>query len=262
MITLNPTSGCEKDFIDTYDLHRRPVRLPSAEHPVKTGCAGVGADGYPHLRQQYGGCTGRQLHHMAAYHHVAGISPTAVTGDIGVPLCKSCMATGHIGTKITVLKQSEADAVAATWQAMNLLLREAVVGTAGHATVWANAVFGATAENGRNGVIIFPDNYTQLTSSVAPVNINTAKAAYDANTYSYDAWKATEAAGSVFLPAGGAYTGATPLNHEAGGYYWSSTKSPTTNNAYAVYFKADDLVPKSNPDRHYRYSVRLVKDVQ
>jgi hypothetical protein len=64
------------------------------------------------------------------------------------------MATGLIGTKITVLKQGETDAAAATWQAANLLLREPVVGAAEHATVWADAVFGAAAENGVNHTAI------------------------------------------------------------------------------------------------------------
>jgi hypothetical protein len=91
---------------------------------------------------------------MTAYHHVAGTGPTTITGDILVYLRKCTMAACLVGTQVTVLKQSEADAGRTAWQAVDFLLREPVVGDAGHATVWADAVFGAAAENGVNHTVI------------------------------------------------------------------------------------------------------------
>ena len=91
---------------------------------------------------------------MAAYHHVAGIGPTAVTGDILAGLRKRTMDASLVATQVTVLKQSKADATRTAWQAADFLLRETVVGAAGHATVWADAVFGAAAENGVNHIVI------------------------------------------------------------------------------------------------------------
>jgi hypothetical protein len=59
-----------------------------------------------------------------------------------------------VGTQVTMLKQSEADATATIWQAVDFLLREPVVGTARHATVWTDAVFGAATENSVKHTVI------------------------------------------------------------------------------------------------------------
>ena len=91
---------------------------------------------------------------MAAYHHVAGIGPPAVACDIVARLRKRGMATGLVAAQVAMLEQSEADAAAAAGKTANLLLREAVVGAAGHAAVRADAVFGAAAENRVNLTVI------------------------------------------------------------------------------------------------------------
>ena len=91
---------------------------------------------------------------MTAYHHVAGIGPTTVTGDVLVCLRKRTMTACLVGTQVTVLKQSETDAARTAWQAVDFLLREPVVGATGHATVWTDAVFGAATENGVKHTVI------------------------------------------------------------------------------------------------------------
>ena len=94
--------------------------------------------------------------------------------------------------------------------------------------------------NSKNGVVIYPDNYTGA-------------------AYAGSDWNNFEAAGCVFLPAGGNRIGTFITSVSLGGYYWTSTSSE--GSAYNVYYSMSTENTSTSTD--YRYSgcsVRLVRD--
>ena len=94
--------------------------------------------------------------------------------------------------------------------------------------------------NSTNGVVIYPDNYTGA-------------------AYAGSDWNNFEAAGCVFLPAGGNRIGTFITSVSLGGYYWTSTSSE--GSAYNVYYSMSTENTSTSTD--YRYSgcsVRLVRD--
>ena len=94
--------------------------------------------------------------------------------------------------------------------------------------------------NSKNGVVIYPDNYTGA-------------------AYAGSDWNNFEAAGCVFLPAGGNRNGTLITSVGLGGYYWTSTSSE--GSAYYVYYTMSTMNTSTSTD--YRYngcSVRLVRD--
>ena len=111
---------------------------------------------------------------------------------------------------------------------------------------------------GRNGVIIFPDDYTHPAGVAQPSGINTATATYTVNQYTEAEWLQIEAAGAVFLPASGYRSGTTVSNVGEYGRYWSSTgyNSPM---AYSMFLREDRL-SANNIAKALGFSVRLVKD--
>ena len=94
--------------------------------------------------------------------------------------------------------------------------------------------------NSIKGVVIYPDNYTGA-------------------AYAGSDWNNFEAAGCVFLPAGGNRIGTFITSVSLGGYYWTSTSSE--GSAYNVYYSMSTENTSTSTD--YRYSgcsVRLVRD--
>ncbi len=94
--------------------------------------------------------------------------------------------------------------------------------------------------NSKNGVVIYPDNYTGA-------------------AYAGSDWNNFEAAGCVFLPAGGNRNGTLITSVGLGGYYWTSTSSE--GSAYYVYYTMSTMNTSTSTD--YRYngcSVRLVRN--
>ena len=89
--------------------------------------------------------------------------------------------------------------------------------------------------NSTNGVVIYPDNYTGA-------------------AYAGSDWNNFEAAGCVFLPAGG-YRIGTVMPIGLGGNYWTSTSSE--GSAYSI---STENTSTSNDYRYSGYSVRLVRD--
>lgn len=80
---------------------------------------------------------------------------------------------------------------------------------------------------------------------------------YTDNLYNISQWKQMEAAGAVFLPAGGyRKTNAVSLVN-VGGFYWTSTCF-SNSDAYHVYFRHGTLVTDRHTDRWRGQSVRLV----
>ena len=94
--------------------------------------------------------------------------------------------------------------------------------------------------NSTKGVVIYPDNYTGA-------------------AYAGSDWNNFEAAGCVFLPAGGNRIGTDITSVSLGGYYWTSTSYE--GYAYNVNFTTKTVNTSTSTD--YRYSgcsVRLVRD--
>ena len=112
-----------------------------------------------------------------------------------------------------------------------------------------------------NGLIILPDEWE------LPQNMTFTPGfagGYEQNDYLIFEWQELEAAGAVFLPAGG-YTGTNGTMFNVGlyGSYWSS--SPAVDDetkAFYMSFYSDMVTSKSTVNRSYRRSVRLVRDVQ
>jgi hypothetical protein len=94
--------------------------------------------------------------------------------------------------------------------------------------------------NSEKGVVIYPDNYTGA-------------------AYAGSDWNNFEAAGCVFLPAGGNRNGTLITSVDLGGYYWTSTSSE--GYAYNVYYTKSTVDISTSTDYRYSgYSVRLVRD--
>ena len=114
--------------------------------------------------------------------------------------------------------------------------------------------YAKTTVNGKNGVILLPDDWNHALISDFTSNPITAAE-----------WTSDfEAHGAVFLPAAGrrdGRDGTSVIYVNSSGHYWSST-SDRINYAYQVFFDNSDLQPASNSGRHNGCSVRLVKDVE
>ena len=112
---------------------------------------------------------------------------------------------------------------------------------------------------GKNGVILLPDNWS--TSTYTLQNANSDNASFDSNVISSSSWSILQSAGAVFLPAAGSRAGTTVSGADASGYYWSST---CYNEHYAslLGFNNTSLSPYQNDYKYYGQSVRLVCEVE
>lgn len=125
----------------------------------------------------------------------------------------------------------------------------------------AGTLYCKATVNGVSGLVIFPDSYSHPTGPAAVASANTAYAAYASNIWSDENWTKMETAGAVFLPAAGYRNGTSVSSVGSYGLYWSSTPNDTnTNHAYYLCFYSSDVIPASNLNRYYGYSVRLVRD--
>jgi len=134
--------------------------------------------------------------------------------------------------------------------------------------------FGYAQVAGVNGMVILPDSFIdpkKNNGSDAFVPSNNDSPYWTNNIYTAENWLDMETAGAIFLPAAGCrgnYSSATNYNSRAGrGYYWSSTRTLSTNaiNVYFYYAVGSSRMMNSNDNRENRYygcSVRLVKDVE
>ena len=114
----------------------------------------------------------------------------------------------------------------------------------------------------KKGIILFPDNYQQptgITITGSP-SYNTSTSNYNSFVVDETDWTKMENAGAIFLPAAGYREGNSVSGVASQGRYWYSD-SKTSSCAYALYFTASVLYPKhDNSQKHYGYSVRLVKN--
>ncbi|MBQ2187100.1 MAG: hypothetical protein II523_04725 [Bacteroidales bacterium] len=110
--------------------------------------------------------------------------------------------------------------------------------------------------NGRNGVILLPDNWDPSVYTLNSTNWDHAP--YSDNVISSYSWAKMETNGAVFLPAAGYREGATVYNLGANGYYWSSD---CYDNYYKdAFFIGQNGVGSGYYRRYIGYSVRLVQD--
>ena len=121
--------------------------------------------------------------------------------------------------------------------------------------------FAEACVDGANGLLIFPDDWDASLYTINEPNHFTTDV-FTVNTISASDWaNILEAAGVVFLPAGGMRVGNQVEIAALGGIYWASTTTTYNRLATAVAF-----VPTEGGDTNYyqyRYvgcSVRLVRD--
>ena len=113
--------------------------------------------------------------------------------------------------------------------------------------------------NSITGYIFLPDNW------VLPSGVTfTADASdYTSNDYSLAEWNLMEKHGAVFLPSAGyRRNGVVPTSYLIMGDYWTST-TYDADNANRLMTRTDFVRAgvDSKEERHYGFSVRLVKDV-
>jgi len=87
----------------------------------------------------------------------------------------------------------------------------------------ANARYTKATVNGVKGLILFPDNYIYPSSLPVPAGINSSNFPFSSNIFTLEQWTTLENAGAVFLPAGGARSGATMRQVQTYGLYWTSS---------------------------------------
>ena len=132
----------------------------------------------------------------------------------------------------------------------------------------ANARYMKCQVDSKSGLLLFPDSFTWPTVSGAPAESNATKinnenADYSV-TYTSAEFATLEAAGAVFLPAGGKRNGSSIESPEYG-FYWSSTHGTSDKwiarylyfnyNAYTHY-----VASTGNDTGGHGRSVRLVTD--
>ena len=112
--------------------------------------------------------------------------------------------------------------------------------------------------DGKNGLIILPDSWVvptgcSLTAGYAPSNV------WSRNSYTFTQWAEMEAAGAVFLPAGGYRWGSLVSNVGTIGNYWSTTPYDTYY-ANCVVFCGSALNATNGNIRSRGFSVRPVRE--
>ena len=113
-----------------------------------------------------------------------------------------------------------------------------------------------------HGYILLPDDWQLPKKMKFTPNPN----AWGTNVYSAKDWKKMEAAGAVFLPAGGFRNGHEMSVVGVIGFYWSSTTFTPENGgndeARDFFFSEKRIGPRDHEKRFYGLHVRLVEDVR
>ncbi len=114
-----------------------------------------------------------------------------------------------------------------------------------------------------NGLILLPDNWTDLTD-VTFTSGFASEYSIDAyttlSTFTLDQWQKLEAAGAVFLPASGRRNGSIVLRVQRNGDYWSAAASDS-DYAFSLYFYSCSANTGDIDGRYDGQAVRLVRDV-
>ncbi len=127
----------------------------------------------------------------------------------------------------------------------------------------ASSLYGIAQVNGVNGLIFLPDDWA------APAGITFKSGVYNEwgnefyaayQTFTDEQWSLLEATGAVFLPAAGDRDGASVLDMQELGGYWSATQYDSST-AYCFTFSSNGVVVVK-PYIEYGPSVRLVRDIE
>ena len=123
-----------------------------------------------------------------------------------------------------------------------------------------------------NGIILFPDTYFHPNGTdfipykeYGVFKFNQRDGAYSNTTVSLNGWALMEAAGCVFLPAGGtrdASLQSLDASMNTTLDYWTSSGSSVSSRAYRLTFASGSTMNLVEADRYYECSVRLVKDAE
>lgn len=114
-----------------------------------------------------------------------------------------------------------------------------------------------------NGLIIFPDNYSTVVSTIGlSTNYSYNNKNSDFTNVSASDWNKMEAEGAVFLPAGGLRMNTTVSFVGTYGAYWTSTYKPTnTSQIHYLLFRNSSVDLSVGNPPYYGCSVRLVRNV-
>ena len=136
----------------------------------------------------------------------------------------------------------------------------------------ADKLFGLGTVNGVQGAILLPDEWTMPDGATFTPSTekglewngtsyeSSTKDLYTHNSYTASQWVIMEAAGAVFLPAGGGRSGITVNYVAESGNYWTTTHN-TEEDAFRTRFYTHYLNPSYHSGRHLGRTVRPVSDV-
>lgn len=118
--------------------------------------------------------------------------------------------------------------------------------------------YGYATVNGTKGIVLLPDEWTEVSGVACTTAGGMTTVDYAVNTYTLAQWAKMETAGAVFLPFTFSRYGVSMNNVEMGSY-WSSTGS----SAKAYYFGADlSGITANSISGPNGLAVRLVQDVK
>lgn len=122
---------------------------------------------------------------------------------------------------------------------------------------YAKARIAKDASTFVNGLLLFPDGFV-CPSGITVAGANAAGGAFSTNTFDLTAWSSLEAAGCVFLPAGGYFEGDVK-NYNVSGGYWASDASTKYREADCLMFDNTSLTV-GPAECKIGHAVRLVTD--
>lgn len=127
----------------------------------------------------------------------------------------------------------------------------------------ADQLRGQATVNKVHGFILLPDEWELPKKLAFTPDANN----WATNTYSASQWKQMEAAGAIFLPAGGFRSGHQMSVVGVMGFYWASDvffdkEGNRTEDGCDIFFSEKRFGPRDHEKRFYGLSVRLVQDVR
>lgn len=122
----------------------------------------------------------------------------------------------------------------------------------------------AKSPSDRKGLLIFPDEYSYVTTGKGISAVNDASASYPEDSISLQLWEKMERLGVVFLPASGHRSAYLVTETEEVGEYWSASKSSeatTGDRVFGMSFTDNSISLLQGGFRSRGRSVRLVTDL-
>ena len=135
-----------------------------------------------------------------------------------------------------------------------------------HRTTTSGMQYYKAQVNGVNGLIVFPDDWSDSYHPLTKANVNNNAISFESTKIDKSTWTNDfEANGAVFLPvAGQRHVNNDYVEYPNGrGHYWSSTPNDA-GTAYRVYFtgSSSEWSYGVSSSRRFGYAVRLVYDIK